>query len=62
MEFIFAFFSVSEEKIREIEAKIEQERKALSQKKGLEEAERNKIAASLEKRERELKKAQYAFH
>jgi hypothetical protein len=44
--------------LKEIQAKIEEERKALSKKKGLEEAQRNKIAADLEKREKELRKAQ----
>lgn len=49
---------VSAEKLQEIQAKIDEERKALSKKKGLEEAEKNKIAQNLEKREKELKRAQ----
>jgi hypothetical protein len=52
------FFLVSAEKLQEIQSKIDEERKALSKKKGLEEAEKNKIAQNLEKREKELRKAQ----
>ena len=51
-------FQVSPEKMKEIQAKIDAERKSLAAKKGMEEVERNKIAANLEKRERDLRKAQ----
>jgi hypothetical protein len=53
----WVYQKVSPEKIREIQAKIDKERRVLEQKKGLEEAERNKIAANLEKRQRELQNA-----
>ena len=42
----------------EIQVQIDMERKALSAKKGMEEAERNRAAAKLEKREKDLRKAQ----
>ncbi len=54
---LILIISVSPEKIQEIQAKIDKERRVLEQKKGLEEAERNKIAANLEKRQRELQNA-----
>lgn len=44
--------------MKEIQAQIDVERRQLAAQKGLEEAERNKIAKSLEKRENELRKAQ----
>jgi hypothetical protein len=44
--------------MKEIQAQIDMERKELAARKGLEEAERNKIAKSLEKRETELRRAQ----
>lgn len=44
--------------MKEIQAQIEAEKKELAAKKGMEEAERNKIAKSLEKRENDLRKAQ----
>jgi hypothetical protein len=44
--------------MKEIQHQIDSERKALAAKKGIEENERNKIAANLEKRERDLRKAQ----
>ena len=54
----FTFFKVSPEKMKEIQIKIDQERKELNSRKNLEENERNKIAKSLEKRENDLRKAQ----
>jgi hypothetical protein len=47
--------------MKEIQTQIDAERKELAARKGLEEAERNKIAKHLEKRENELRKAQYNF-
>ncbi len=44
--------------MKEIQAKIDEERRALEAQKGMVEAERNKVAAGLEKRERDLRKAQ----
>ena len=44
--------------MKEIQSKIDSERKALAAQKGMEQAERDKVAAGLEKRERDLKKAQ----
>ncbi len=44
--------------MKEIQAQIDAERRQLAAKKGMEEAERNKIARSLEKRENDLRKAQ----
>jgi hypothetical protein len=44
--------------MKEIQMKIDQERKELNSRKNLEENERNKIAKSLEKRENDLRKAQ----
>ncbi len=49
---------VSPQKMKEIQAKIDEERRALEAQKGMVEAERNKVAAGLEKRERDLRKAQ----
>ena len=49
---------VSPEKMKEIQIKIDKERKELNSRKNLEENERNKIAKSLEKRENDLRKAQ----
>lgn len=49
---------ISPEKMKEIQSKIDSERKALAAQKGMEQAERDKVAAGLEKRERDLKKAQ----
>lgn len=43
----------------EMQAKIEEERKALEAKLDMEEEERNKARAELEKREKDLLKAQY---
>lgn len=44
--------------MKEIQAQIDSERKQLAAKKGLEEAERNRIIKGLEKRENDLRKAQ----
>lgn len=44
--------------MKEIQIKIDQERKQLNSRKNLEENERNKIAKNLEKRENDLRKAQ----
>lgn len=44
--------------MKEIQAQIDAERKALGAKKNMEEAERNRIAKNLEKRERDLRRAQ----
>ena len=52
-------FLVSPEKMKEIQAQIDSERKELFSRKNLEENERNKIARHLEKRENDLRKAQY---
>uniref|UniRef100_A0A4W3JZ30 Kinesin-like protein n=1 Tax=Callorhinchus milii TaxID=7868 RepID=A0A4W3JZ30_CALMI len=49
---------VSPEKMVEMQAKIEEERKALEAKLDMEEEERNKARAELEKREKDLLKAQ----
>lgn len=56
--FLHLFLQVSPEKMKEIQAQIDAERKALGAKKNMEEAERNRIAKSLEKRERDLRRAQ----
>lgn len=45
----------------EMQAKIEEERKALEAKLDMEEEERNKARAELEKREKDLLKAQWVF-
>jgi hypothetical protein len=47
--------------MKEIQMKINAERKALSAKKGIEEAERNRIANKLQKREDDLNRAQLVF-
>ena len=47
--------------MKEIQAKIESEKKALEAKKDMEQAQRDKLAANLERREKELRKAQYTF-
>lgn len=44
--------------MKEIQSKIDEERRELKSKKGMVEAERNKVAQNLEKRERDLHKAQ----
>ena len=44
--------------MKEIQAKIDSERKNLAKDKNMAQAERDKIAANLEKRERDLRKAQ----
>lgn len=49
---------VSPDKMAEMQAKIEEERKALEAKLDMEEEERNKARAELEKREKDLLKAQ----
>lgn len=49
---------VSPDKMVEMQAKIEEERKALETKLDMEEEERNKARAELEKREKDLLKAQ----
>lgn len=49
---------VSPDKMVEMQAKIEEERKALEAKLDMEEEERNKARAELEKREKDLLKAQ----
>jgi hypothetical protein len=54
----FYCFEVSPEKMKEIQAKIDSERKNLAKDKNMAQAERDKIAANLEKRERDLRKAQ----
>uniref|UniRef100_A0A3Q3VVD6 Kinesin-like protein n=1 Tax=Mola mola TaxID=94237 RepID=A0A3Q3VVD6_MOLML len=53
---------VSADKIVEMQAKIEEERKALEAKLDMEEEERNKARAELEKREKDLLKAQQEHH
>ncbi|XP_077388014.1 kinesin-like protein KIF3A isoform X2 [Festucalex cinctus] len=53
---------ISPEKIVEMQAKIEEERKALEAKLDMEEEERNKAKAELEKREKDLLKAQQEHH
>lgn len=50
---------VSPDKMVEMQAKIEEERKALETKLDMEEEERNKARAELEKREKDLLKAQW---
>lgn len=50
---------VSPDKMVEMQAKIEEERKALEAKLDMEEEERNKARAELEKREKDLLKAQW---
>lgn len=52
------YFQVSPEKMNEIQAQIEMERKQLMAQKNMEEAERNRIAKSLEERENKLRRAQ----
>ena len=49
---------VSPDKMVEMQAKIDEERKALEAKLDMEEEERNKARAELEKREKDLLKAQ----
>jgi hypothetical protein len=44
--------------MKEIQAQIEAEKRELAAKKNMEESMRNKLARNLEKRERELRKAQ----
>ncbi|CAM9210234.1 unnamed protein product [Lampetra planeri] len=53
---------VSADKMVEMQAKIEEERKALEAKLDMEEEERNKARAELEKREKDLLKAQQEHH
>ncbi|KAF7702335.1 kinesin-like protein KIF3A [Silurus meridionalis] len=53
---------VSPGKMAEMQAKIEEERKALEAKLDMEEEERNKARAELEKREKDLLKAQQEHH
>nr|UQZ09998.1 kinesin-like protein KIF3A [Opsariichthys bidens] len=53
---------VSPDKMVEMRAKIEEERKALEAKLDMEEEERNKARAELEKREKDLLKAQQEHH
>uniref|UniRef100_A0A8C1U5E7 Kinesin-like protein n=1 Tax=Cyprinus carpio TaxID=7962 RepID=A0A8C1U5E7_CYPCA len=53
---------VSPDKMVEMQAKIEEERKALEAKLDMEEEERNKARAELEKREKDLLKAQQEHH
>uniref|UniRef100_A0A671LPP8 Kinesin-like protein KIF3A n=1 Tax=Sinocyclocheilus anshuiensis TaxID=1608454 RepID=A0A671LPP8_9TELE len=53
---------VSPDKLVEMQAKIEEERKALEAKLDMEEEERNKARAELEKREKDLLKAQQEHH
>lgn len=48
---------VSKEKMAEIEAKIEADRRRLAETKGMAEEERNRVMADLEVKEKELKKA-----
>uniref|UniRef100_A0A5G2QGE9 Kinesin-like protein n=1 Tax=Sus scrofa TaxID=9823 RepID=A0A5G2QGE9_PIG len=52
------FLKVSPDKMVEMQAKIDEERKALETKLDMEEEERNKARAELEKREKDLLKAQ----
>lgn len=52
---------VSPDKMVEMQAKIEEERRALEAKLDMEEEERNKARAELEKREKDLQKAQSVF-
>lgn len=68
--FVFLFFfaslrtgkkKVSPDKMAEMQAKIEEERKALEAKLDMEEEERNKARAELEKREKDLLKAQWVL-
>lgn len=49
---------ISADKMVEMQAKIDEERKALEAKLDMEEEERNKARAELEKREKDLLKAQ----
>lgn len=49
---------VSPDKMAEMQARIDEERKALEAKLDMEEEERNKARAELEKREKDLLKAQ----
>ena len=56
--FIFLWILVSPEKMKEIQAQIEAEKRELAAKKNMEESMRNKLARNLEKRERELRRAQ----
>ncbi|XP_048086688.1 kinesin-like protein KIF3A isoform X2 [Alosa alosa] len=53
---------VSPDKMVEMQAKIEEERRALEAKLDMEEEERNKARAELEKREKDLQKAQQEHH
>uniref|UniRef100_A0A3Q2PC54 Kinesin-like protein n=1 Tax=Fundulus heteroclitus TaxID=8078 RepID=A0A3Q2PC54_FUNHE len=53
---------VSPDKMVEMQAKIDEERKALEAKLDMEEEERNKARAELEKREKDLLKAQQEHH
>nr|XP_033783417.1 kinesin-like protein KIF3A isoform X1 [Geotrypetes seraphini] len=53
---------VSPDKMAEMQAKIDEERKALEAKLDMEEEERNKARAELEKREKDLLKAQQEHH
>ncbi|XP_051789429.1 kinesin-like protein KIF3A isoform X2 [Erpetoichthys calabaricus] len=53
---------VSPDKMMEMQAKIEEERRALEAKRDMEEEERNKARAELEKREKDLLKAQQEHH
>lgn len=50
---------VSPDKMMEMQAKIDEERKALETKLDMEEEERNKARAELERREKDLLKAQW---
>lgn len=52
---------VSADKMLEMQAKIDEERKALEAQLDMEEEERNKARAELEKREKDLLKAQWVF-
>ncbi len=55
---LWFFFEVSPDKMNEIQAQLDLERKQLAAMKNLEENERNKLARNIEKRENELRKAQ----
>uniref|UniRef100_A0A4W5RR39 Kinesin-like protein n=1 Tax=Hucho hucho TaxID=62062 RepID=A0A4W5RR39_9TELE len=61
-EWYFGKKKVSPDKMVEMQAKIEEERKELEAKLDMEEEERNKARAELEKREKDLLKAQQEHH
>ena len=54
--------NLSPEKMAEMQRKIDEERRTLESKKDIEEEEKNKVQTELQRREDELKKAQWVSY